>query len=201
MICSYGCGNEAIITFKNGKHCCMTNQMQCPAIRKKNSRGVLKSYKSGNRPKYVPSKDKVECKFCKKLITKYNILKHEKACAYNPKNINYCPICSKVVSKGCITCSQECRYIYFGAPNYIEFEDTNNYRRICFHYHGKKCIICGEYHIIEIHHFDENHDNNEKENLIPLCPTHHKYMHSKYINLILSDVIDFVMKQYKHMWE
>jgi len=28
-LCSYGCGNEAIITFKNGKHCCSKYYSQC----------------------------------------------------------------------------------------------------------------------------------------------------------------------------
>lgn len=34
------------------------------------------------------------------------------------------------------------------------------------------CCKCGTYGI-QIHHIDENHENHEKDNLIPLCPTCH----------------------------
>jgi hypothetical protein len=37
MLCDYGCGNEAIHTFKNGKRCCSERSNKCPEIRKRNS--------------------------------------------------------------------------------------------------------------------------------------------------------------------
>ncbi len=54
------------------------------------------------------------------------------------------------------------------------------YRSICWRHHEKKCIICGESKIVAVHHYDHNHGNNEPSNLIPLCPTHHCYVHSKH---------------------
>lgn len=36
-ICDYGCGQEAIHQFKNGRWCCSINAAQCPIIREKNS--------------------------------------------------------------------------------------------------------------------------------------------------------------------
>jgi very-short-patch-repair endonuclease len=37
--CDYGCGNDAIIQFKNGKFCCNKSKNRCQALRKKNSLG------------------------------------------------------------------------------------------------------------------------------------------------------------------
>jgi hypothetical protein len=34
------------------------------------------------------------------------------------------------------------------------------------------CAICGQPNP-QLHHIDENHDNNEPSNLLPLCPNHH----------------------------
>ena len=65
----------------------------------------------------------------------------------------------------------------------------SSYKTLCFKYKEKKCIVCGEDKIVEVHHYDENHKNNDIKNLIPLCPTHHKYMHSKYKSII-KNIVD-----------
>ena len=41
----------------------------------------------------------------------------------------------------------------------------------------KKCLICGFNKVIDLHHLDEDHNNNNIENLIGLCPNHHKMLH------------------------
>ena len=41
----------------------------------------------------------------------------------------------------------------------------------------KKCEVCGFDKIINLHHLDHNRKNNSKENLIGLCPNHHKMIH------------------------
>jgi len=62
------------------------------------------------------------------------------------------------------------------SPNYQKaLKNNKNYRTICFNYHKKKCVCCEESLIVEVHHFDENKENNSPDNLIPLCPTHHRY--------------------------
>lgn len=73
----------------------------------------------------------------------------------------------------------------------IRNEDLKGYATICFAYHKKECIICGEQNIVEVHHFDEDHDNNDPSNLIPLCPTHHQYWHSRYKYMIETVVTDY----------
>lgn len=40
MICDYGCGNAAIKTLKNGKHCCSNSTSSCPEMKLKNQKGV-----------------------------------------------------------------------------------------------------------------------------------------------------------------
>ncbi len=49
----------------------------------------------------------------------------------------------------------------------------------------EKCFICGynKTNIIEIHHVDKNHTNNDKSNLIGLCPNCHISLHRKLISI------------------
>lgn len=42
MKCSFGCGNDAVVTFKSGKTCCSKSTSSCPAMKSKNSAGVKK---------------------------------------------------------------------------------------------------------------------------------------------------------------
>jgi len=105
-----------------------------------------------------------------------------------------CPVCNKTFKpkdKKTVTCSYACSNTYFrsGANNGAYKAAKDNYRTRCFEVHEKKCIICGEDKIVAVHHYDENHENNNIENLIPLCPTHHSYVHSRYRDLV-QPVID-----------
>lgn len=43
----------------------------------------------------------------------------------------------------------------------------------------KQCIICGFDKIVDLHHLDHNHKNSSEDNLVGLCPNHHKMLHSK----------------------
>ena len=111
-----------------------------------------------------------------------------------------CPICGTKFTTGKdsprekITCSHSCANSYFRSgvnnPNWKE----NSYRTTCFHFHKKECIVCGENKIVEVHHLDENNKNNSPNNLIPLCPTHHQYWHSRYKEEIEQIVIDYITK-------
>lgn len=103
-----------------------------------------------------------------------------------------CPICSKKFKpkyKKQVTCSHSCSNTFFRSgennPNYkYGNEERVEYRRVCFTHNKKECIICGESNIVAVHHYDEDHNNNSIDNLVPLCPTHHQYMHSRYKYLI-----------------
>lgn len=100
------------------------------------------------------------------------------------------------------TCSYSCSNTFFRSGedngNFGRFgtnpDSIHHYKRICFDNHKKECIIsgCGENRIVEVHHYDEDHSNNFPENLVPLCPTHHRYWHSGYKNLIEDEVHNYV---------
>ena len=56
-------------------------------------------------------------------------------------------------------------------------------------------MYCGEDKIVEVHHYDGNRSNNKPINLVPLCPTHHRYWHSKY-KYIVKDVVDIYVNNF-----
>lgn len=105
-----------------------------------------------------------------------------------------CTVCkeyfSNQKSQESITCSYSCSNTYFrSGKNNGNYGSGNNYRTICFEYHKKECIVCFENIIIAVHHYDEDNTNNLPENLIPMCPTHHQYFHSRHKEEVL-DIIN-----------
>lgn len=55
-----------------------------------------------------------------------------------------------------------------------------HYRTVAFRHRDKWCYACGHDRILEVHHTDGNHKNNDPKNLIPLCSTHHRMIHSRW---------------------
>jgi 5-methylcytosine-specific restriction endonuclease McrA len=54
---------------------------------------------------------------------------------------------------------------------------SNNYRKIAFDHLPHKCSVCGfdkDVRLLEVHHIDEDRQNNYLNNLIILCPTCHR---------------------------
>lgn len=140
------------------------------------------------------------CKFCNILRNRANIAKHENSCYLNPKNQVLCAICSTPIKlyKTAKTCSHSCSNKYFRTgPSNGNWKD-DAYVTTCFHYHKKQCVICNETNIVTVHHLDENHQNNNPANLIPLCPTHHQYWHSRYKPLIENRVLQYINNWKKH---
>lgn len=68
----------------------------------------------------------------------------------------------------------------------------SNYRSRCFSRHQHKCCVCGESLIVEVHHLDRDRNNSNINNLVPLCPTHHAYMHSVHKKLIEDKVLEYM---------
>lgn len=74
-----------------------------------------------------------------------------------------------------------------GCYNFVFHLETNKRQNI-EKYHNldlliyeektKKCVLCGFNKIVELHHLDENRKNNSEENLVGLCPNHHKMFHT-----------------------
>lgn len=63
------------------------------------------------------------------------------------------------------------------------------HRTVCFKHFEHKCCVCDEKLIVHVHHMDRNHNNDSPENLVPLCPTHHAYMHSKLFSYMVEPAV------------
>lgn len=147
---------------------------------------------------------KISCIWCEKKYTTGNIKKHENTCLKNPRVIELktktCPVCNKNFLGDSTTCSHSCSNVFFrhgksGGYQYKtdkQLDNSKRYRDICFRYHEKKCIICNEKNIVAVHHLNENRKDNRPENLIPICPTHHQYYHSKYRNMVEKQILEYI---------
>ena len=136
-----------------------------------------------------------KCQYCNIDMSSRNIKKHETNCYMNPTNLVECLCCGKPIknfrtTKG--TCSRSCANTYFRSGENNGNWKQDAYQSTCFLHHGKKCVICDEANIVDAHHLDENKANNDPSNLIPLCPTHHRYWHSRYKYLIEQQVIEYI---------
>lgn len=144
----------------------------------------------------VINKQKTECSFCKEDIGITNIGRHEANCYLNPANTILCKECNTPIknyksSKG--TCSHSCSNTYFRKLR-NKPESYTRYTTICWEHHEKRCVICGEEKIVAVHHYDEDHNNDAPENLVPLCPTHHQYVHSRYRDEVIGKIDKYVEK-------
>lgn len=203
MICQYGCKQKAKYQLRNGKWCCSKYFQSCPSQREKNrlsQRGKLNPrLQELNRMRKGMRK---ACQYCKEGIGITRVKHHERVCYLNPENLKLCPLCNSPVKnyRGSVTCSCKCANNYFKdkiiKARKLEDKYIRSARVLCFRHHKHECIICGEKNVIEVHHYDRDRDNNDPLNLVPLCPTHHKYMHRRYKKLI-QERVDLYIKSYK----
>lgn len=142
----------------------------------------------------MPRHIKLECPKCNRFIGSNNHPKHVPRC----EGKKSCPVCSKEYTGFGKTCGYSCSNKLFrtGKNNGNWKEHKKDYRTICFSFHKKECIVCGENKIVAVHHLNENHNDNSPKNLIPLCPTHHQYLHSRYKDDIMPQV-----EKYLSSWE
>lgn len=136
----------------------------------------------------------VHCQYCDTQISKTGIRRHETACYLNPQNKKQCEVCGNPVKnyKKAITCSHSCANTKFRTgPNHSNWKDSY-YKTTCFFYHKKHCVICNEANIVEVHHLDHDNANNNPDNLVPLCPTHHQYWHSQFRYLVEDAILSYV---------
>jgi hypothetical protein len=160
------------------------------------------SYKGTTASTAISSRlNQTECKFCGKFFLSSNISKHENMCFLNPENIKLCKVCNSPIknfktSKG--TCSRSCANKLFRTGENHGNWKQDRYQTTCFAHHDKKCVVCNEDKIVEVHHLDHNKSNNNPENLIPLCPTHHQYWHSRYRVIIEDIVFDYISEWKKN---
>lgn len=66
----------------------------------------------------------------------------------------------------------------------------------------EKCFLCGFEKVVELHHLDKNRENNSEDNLIGLCPNHHKMIHiSKYRGEIIDQINEIFKRENKKLVE
>ena len=131
---------------------------------------------------------KVNCPKCEMLVGNNNIKKHTIICEGKKK----CPVCEKEYIGKSKTCSYSCSNKHFRTGESNGNWKQDSYQSTCWLHHGKKCLVCGEEKIVTVHHVNGNHNDNRVENLVPLCPTHHQYVHSRYKNEVLPIVEKYV---------
>ena len=152
---------------------------------------------------YMPTMVKVKCVVCNKEyeidFKRYNAKLKENSAFYcssecrshKGSTLCHCANCGKEVWKrnselkrsitGNVYCSRSCangmnNTLFKSGENHFAFKG-NNYRQTAFDLYEHKCAVCGydeEKRILEVHHKDENHDNNDPNNLCILCPNCHR---------------------------
>ena len=161
----------------------------------------------------APLNTDMTCQYCgsEEITNAANLSRHQKSCAANIQHPRRkrCVVCpnffiapSGVKGSKQICCSRSCANTYFRSGvnngNWEEPEERKDwdvrYRTKCFEFHEKKCVCCEERKIVAVHHMDEDHSNEAPENLIPLCPTHHAYWHSRYREEIESVVYNYIQR-------
>jgi hypothetical protein len=110
-------------------------------------------------------------------------------------------------TKTCEACEQQ--FTWTGRKNTKAFERARFCSRKCANTRGgtasspplkthrtiaekhlkMECAVCGFSDVVEIHHIDEDHSNNAIENLVPLCPNHHRMIHKARFKDQLTNVI------------
>lgn len=151
---------------------------------------------------------KETCRFCGEKKTLGNLPRHERACVFNPDNLRFCPVCSKPIvnrnkkstARRGTTCSHACANTFYRSGKNHPNWNPDKYRNACREAHDFKCVVCGEFRIISVHHVDHKRTNSSPENLVPLCPTHHQYWHSRHRHLIEKKVFDYLTKWKAGVW-
>ena len=64
-------------------------------------------------------------------------------------------------------------------------EDTVNYQK----HMRNECIVCGKQDALEVHHADKSHDNNDPQNLVTVCESCHRRIHSQNLLTAYADEV------------
>lgn len=129
--------------------------------------GVCKNCKKEKRIA-SSGKSKDLCHICyKKLIWK-------------PKQVK-CPRCERMLPHHAQGLCRGCYSSVFQLEN-VKNWNARLYHKIEPEVYKKiiqKCVVCDFDKIVELHHLDHDKNNKHENNLLGLCPNHHKMIHSK----------------------
>lgn len=68
----------------------------------------------------------------------------------------------------------------------------NGFRYQSFRHHPRACVVCGEDRVIDVHHLNYEELDHNEENIVPLCPTHHRYIHSHWPEETLAKIAEYL---------
>ncbi|MCK4589953.1 MAG: hypothetical protein KAT77_05915 [Nanoarchaeota archaeon] len=141
------------------------------------------------------------CKICKKEKehhAKDACLLCYKKKLWKPKKI-ICKNCGKEKYHKAFGLCELCHsklhhYDKIKAHNYKKWHNISLdlYRQIT-----QKCLVCNFDKVVDLHHLDENHDNNSEDNLIGLCPNHHRMLHNSKYSVEIKQKINEELKKIK----
>ena len=143
--------------------------------------------------------EKVECERCKRIMLVTQKRRHDAACVRR----HSCKQCG-ALSKNANFCSQSCSASFNNSAKKIGFSAwrrkhaivaTPTYADVCLQYWPAVCAICGWELCIEIHHIDRDRKNNDPQNLIPLCPNHHKLTQKRAFRAWIDVEVDELIKK------
>ena len=133
----------------------------------------------------------IECKICHNQwsfsptsLAPNNMNKHKFQGCPKCKYVELtCPVCHKKFKrlKSNVYKNNYCSLSCAATANNKFIKENNSfaYRRNAFENYPHKCSICGwqeDERILEVHHLDENRNNNNLDNLTILCPNCHKFL-------------------------
>lgn len=120
-----------------------------------------------------------------------------------------CPQCGGTFTKNSTdkrlakkaTCSYNCANKYFAEKQQFGRHLGTGFNQLV-HYHRKlteylptiglkkECVVCKEAEILECHHVDEDHNNDDINNLVFLCPTHHTALHKYKSEAVFDKIVE-----------
>ena len=107
-------------------------------------------------------------------------------CSNCNKEFERVPSKMKYSKSGLYFCSRECKDAAQCVGGLVEIQPPHygtgqtKYRELAFNKYPHECTICGynDYpKILEVHHIDNDRDNNDIDNLVILCPNCHTGVH------------------------
>ena len=126
---------------------------------------------------FIPSEQKYNFKGCPQCLQQQ--LYQKVCCSYCGKEFIKLKTELNKSKTGYNYCSRECgnRHKNQIRKENGEWEDSQNYRLKAFEKYPHHCLCCDwdeDERILEVHHINENHNDNNIDNLCILCPICHR---------------------------
>lgn len=126
---------------------------------------------------------------CKECAHQGRLTKIKVSCAYCGKELEVQPHIIKNSKSGNVFCSKSCACSFNNTlyrsgennPNWIDGQYYGNsvYTKLAYRTYKHECAICGcsDEDMLQVHHIDQDHSNNDVDNLIILCANDHLKLH------------------------